>query len=344
MPERSIPVALVGFGGSGSGIHAPLIDATEGLDVAVVVARGEERRAAAAQRYPHAEVTDSLDAAKAAAVAVVTLPVHHRGDTVAHLVDAGTRVVVEKPFAGDLAGAQQLAARVGDQVTVFHNRRWDSDFLTLKRLNKARAWTGPVRLTSRIQRWQPTVRDSWRNDPEGGGFLREVGPHQIDQAIQLLGPVTGVYAEVLVRRPGSRTEDDVFLALTHADGSVSHLISGALGNTDLPRFEVSALDALVSLGTADPQHDQLHAGLSPLDPSWGITDASDWRRRGADGEWGDVVPERGWWPGFYQATRDWLSGSGGPVSVEDGVATMQVIDAARESARSGRREPIGAAR
>lgn len=344
MPDGSIPVALVGFGGSGAGIHAPLIDATEGLDVAVVVARGEERREAAARRYPHAEVTDSLDAAKAAAVAVVTLPVHHRGDTVEHLVDAGARVVVEKPFAGDLAGAQDLAARVGDQVTVFHNRRWDSDFLTLQRLQKSGAWTGPVRLTSRIQRWQPTVRDSWRNDPQGGGFLREVGPHQIDQAIQLLGPVTSVYAEAMVRRPGARTEDDVFVALSHADGSVSHLISGALGNTDLPRFEVSALDALVSLGAADPQHDQLHAGLSPHDPAWGVTDASDWRRRGASGEWDIIVPERGWWPGFYEATRDWLSGSRGPVSVEDGVATMQVIDAARESARSGRRAPIGASR
>lgn len=344
MPNGSIPVALVGYGGSGSGIHAPLIDATAGLDVAVVVARSKERRAAAAERYPHAEVTDSLHAAATAAVSVVTLPVHHRDDIVERLVDAGTRVVVEKPFAGDLSSAEELAARVDDQVTVFHNRRWDSDFLTLKRLQKAGAWTGPVRLTSRIQRWQPTVRDSWRNAPQGGGFLREVGPHQIDQAIQLLGPVTGVYAEAMIRRRGAYTEDDLFLALSHADGSVSHLISGALGNTDLPRFEVSALDALVSLGTADPQHDQLHAGLSPLDPAWGLPDASDWRRRGANGEWENIVSERGWWPGFYEATRDWLSGSGVPVSVEDGVATMQVIDVARESARSGRQEPIGVIR
>lgn len=340
MPEDDVRVALVGYGGSGSGIHAPLIDGTPGVAVAAVIAGAAERREAAARRFPDAIVADSIEEARGCHVAVVTLPVQFRGYVTQRLLDLGLRVVLEKPFAADLASARDLSAHVGDRVSVFHNRRWDSDFLTLRQLRQDGAWKGPVRLTSRIQRWQPTVRDGWRNYPESGGYLREVGPHLIDQAIQLLGPVVSVSAEINIRREGAHAEDDVLLSLAHADGDVSHLISGALGNTDLPRFEVSARDVLVSLGNADPQQEQLAAGLSFTDSEWGRPDSTNWFVRSASDKRSSIDAIPGRWPAYYEAVPAWVDGEQPPVLAEDGVATLRVIEAAQRSAREGRRISI----
>lgn len=336
MPGSSrATVALLGFGGSGAGIHAPLLETTDAVDLAVIVTRDPERRATAAARYPTAEVTDSLDPALGCDVAVVALPVAFRGDMVLRLLDRGVRVIVEKPFANDLGESKSLAAVAGDRVAVFHNRRWDSDFLTLRRLQDEGAWTGPVKVTSRIQRWQPAVRDGWRNRPDGGGFLREVGTHQIDQVLVLFGPASSVYAEISTRRDGAGAEDDVFLSIAHADGSRSHVVSSAVGDPTLPRFDLASDETLVSLGAADPQQDQLAVGLSPADPEWGRADASDWWIRRGSGDRQAVTPERGWWPGFYEAVDAWVTGGVPPVSGAEAVATMAVIEAARRSALEG---------
>lgn len=334
----SSPVALVGFGGSGSGIHAPLIASNARLELAVIVTKDADRRRQAAGRFPEALVTDALEAAGRCAVAVVALPVAYRGDTVERLLDRGLRVVVEKPFAADLMAAQELAALAEARLTVFHNRRWDSDFLTLRRLRSEGAWSGPIRLTSRIQRWQPSLRDGWRNRSDGGGFLREVGTHQIDQVLDLLGPATRVYAEVSSRRPGAETEDDVFIAAHHADGSISHIVSGALGDPRLPRFDLASTETLIRIGSGDPQQEQLVGGMSPAHADWGVPDTSEWWMQRGSEPAEPVVAERGWWPGFYDAVADWAGGGAVPVPAAAGVATMAVIEAARASAE--RAEPV----
>ncbi|GFJ87832.1 Gfo/Idh/MocA family protein [Phytohabitans rumicis] len=267
MSEHPLPVALIGFGGAGAGLHAPLVGAHSAFALSVVVTRNQERQRAAKARFPAAQVGSDLTAAKGCAVAVVAVPPASRARIVDQLHDLGTHVVVDKPMATDLREAEQLLGHA--PLAIFHNRRWDSDFLTLRRLQGEGAWAGPARLESRLQWWQPTVRDSWRNHPTGGGILLEVGPHLIDQAITLLGPVVDVYAELDARRPGAIAEDDVFLALRHADGSLSHLSMGPVGDAHSPRFELTAGGTRITLGTPDRQQEQLAEGLAPGDDTWG---------------------------------------------------------------------------
>ncbi|MHC6219399.1 Gfo/Idh/MocA family protein [Arthrobacter sp. MMS24-S77] len=337
--SERIPVALLGYGGSGSGIHRHLISAIQQLRLATVIARDPERIRQAQEDLPEAQVTSDLTAVEDCAVVVVAIPPAGRSDIVEGLLRAGKYVVVEKPMASGLAETLELVKAVPEpRLTVFHNRRWDSDFLTLEKLRTGGAWTSPARLESRIQWWQPQVRDSWRNNPEGGGILTEVGTHVIDQAIKLLGPVTSVFAELTARRHGAKAEDDVFIALEHADGSQSHLSAGPLGSPDAPRFRLITAETLITLGTADPQQSQLASGITPLDESWGRPESSDWTLRNGNGALEPVTAARGGWEAFYDGVAKWAAndGSPAPVSVEEGMATMRVVDAARRSAADSR--------
>ncbi|WP_432990228.1 Gfo/Idh/MocA family oxidoreductase [Dactylosporangium sp. CA-233914] len=340
-PDR-LPVALIGFGGSGSGIHRPLIAANPRLSLDVVVTRDAARAEAARRQCPDAHVTSEALAAKGCAVAVVALPPAYRGDVVERLIDHGVHVVVEKPMATSLEAAARLAEHDNARLTVFHNRRWDSDFLTLQRLRSEQWWTGPTRLESRIQWWQPTVRDGWRNRSEGGGILREVGTHLIDQAITLLGPATAVYAELRARRRGAIAEDEVFVALEHADGSRSHLSAGPLGDPDSPRFQVAVEEVLITLGTPDRQQADLADGLVPGTASWGVTDPSDWVIRRGSQPPAPVTADRGRWQAFYDGVASWVADGGAPpVPWAEGLATMRVIDAARRASAAAQVVHLG---
>ncbi|MFJ9243845.1 Gfo/Idh/MocA family oxidoreductase [Streptomyces sp. NPDC101776] len=335
-----LPVALVGFGGSGAGIHLPLIAAHPRLSLDVIVARSPEHVREARSRCPDAHVTSDLTAAGDCALVVVAVPPAYRAGTVGQLLGLGARVVVEKPMAANTDEAAILSD--SDRLTVFQNRRWDSDFLTLQRLWTEATRPEPARLVSRLQWWQPTVRDGWRNRPEGGGILLEVGSHLIDQAIVLLGPVTAVYAELDVRRRDAVAEDDVFLALRHGDGSRSHLSMGPVGNARLPRFEVTTADTRIVLGAADPQQQQLAQGMAPADDGWGIPDTSDWSIQHGSEPPLAVRGERGRWQAFYDAVVNWAAAGGGPpVRAEEGIATMKVIDAARRSMEESRLIALG---
>lgn len=328
-----ISVALVGFGGSGAGIHAPLISTHARLGLDVIVTRDDTRQKHAAQRHPNTRVVEDIDQARGCAVAVVALPPAYRGDAVDVLLNLGMHVVVEKPLAWEAAEAERLVARADGRLTVFHNRRWDSDFLTLRHLQTERTWRGPARLDSRIQWWKPAVGDGWRDQIPGGGILTEVGTHLIDQAIELLGPVESVYAELERRRRGANAEDEVFLALHHENGSVSHLAAGPAGDPHLPRFQLVADHTLITIGSPDVQEAQSRQGMTPRDTNWGVPDASTWTiTRGADPAKG-IYPERGWWPAFYDGVVRWVEGGEPPVSAKEAMATMRVVDAARLSSQ-----------
>ena len=143
-------------------------------------------------------------------------------------IDHGLAVVVDKPLAPSSAEAQDLvdrAAAAGVPLTVFHNRRWDSDFLTAKRLVTEGTLGDVHRLESRFERWRPEApEDAWRFATDragGGGVLLDLGTHLVDQAIQLFGPVADVHGDVRSVR-GTPADDDAFIALRHTSGQTSH--------------------------------------------------------------------------------------------------------------------------
>jgi predicted dehydrogenase len=348
--DRPLRVALAGYGLAGAVLHAPLIATTEGLQLTAVVTRDAQRRARLAADHPQARAVDDLDATlDDADLVVVASPNRFHVPLAAAALDARCHVVVDKPVAVDADQARGLAERAvaaGRLLIPFHNRRWDDDFLTLRRVAGDGRLGRVLRLESRFDRWRPQVRDGvWREggDPaDGGGLLLDLGSHLVDQAVELLGPVTAVYAELDRRREGAAVEDDVFVALHHVGGARSHLSAGVLAAHLAPRFRVLGDRAAFVSEGLDQQEAALRAGASPADAGFGRRDGT-----GAatlhDGErTTPVAMETGRWRDFYAGVVAAIREDGPPpVSAGEAVRVLELLDAARQSAATGTVVAVG---
>jgi len=339
----ALRVAIAGYGLAGEVFHAPLVAATDGLCVVAVTTSDATRaaRARAAYRGVHVarDADELLREVDRIDLLVVATPNRFHVPVARAALARGIPVVMDKPLAVDAASAAALvddfaAARV--PLTVFQNRRWDGDFLTVRRLVESGALGAPTRFESRFERFRPEPRDdAWRESgdaAEGGGLLLDLGAHLIDHALTLFGFPLRVYAEVDVRRPGARIDDDVFVALEHPGGVRSHLWMSAIAPGGGRFMRASGTRAGIETPGLDPQEDQLAMGLRPGDRNWGEGEPA--RLADADGE--RTLPiERGAYESFYAGVRDALRGDGAmPVDARDAVAALRVIDAARRSART----------
>jgi len=340
-----IGVALVGYGLAGSVFHAPLIAATRGLELRAIVTSDQGRRTRARRDFPGAEVVPSLDQiwSLPCELVVVATPNHlHLPQTVAAL-ERGRHVVVDKPMALSPTEAETMMARAaaaGRLLTVFQSRRYDNDFLLLQQLLREDQLGGLLHLESRFERWRPELRaHSWREEltPEaGGGLLLDLGSHLIDQALQLLGPPTTVYAELAVRRPGSLSDDDDFLALTFAGDRHAHLWMSAVQPAVGPRFRAWGRTRALQTVGLDPQEQQLSSGLLPPDPGFGQAGEQQLAQL-FEGLRGRALPlPPGRYLDFYAAMARAILGEGEvPVPAAEGRDVLLVIEAARRSAASG---------
>ena len=357
MPSRSgrpLRVGLVGYGLGGRVFHAPLVAATPGLELAAVVTRDPERRAQLAAAHPGAAALDTPEALLALRgdldLVVICTPNGSHAPLARAALEAGLPVVVDKPLATSAAAARELVALArarGLLLTVFQNRRWDGDFLTVRRLVEAGTLGELRRLESRFERWAPAARVAWKEsaDPEdGGGLLLDLGSHLVDQALLLLGPATGVYAELDRRRPGSAVEDDVFLALRHTSGARAHLWMSRVAAQRGPRFRLLGAASAFTKHGLDGQEAALAAGGRPGSPGWGEEPKPSWGLLGPDGPDGSAAPVPtvpGDYPRFYAGLAAALRGEGPPpVDPADAIAALEVLEAARRSAASGRVEPV----
>jgi predicted dehydrogenase len=337
---EQIPVALVGFGLAGQAFHAPLIASVPGLELAAVVTRDPERRAAVGREHPQAELLDSADdiwrRRDDFGLTVIAAPNRAHVPLARASVEAGLPVVVDKPLAAGASEAQELvaearAARV--MLTVFQNRRWDGDFLTARRLIADGELGKVMRFESRFERWRPEIKEGWREqgDPdEAGGVLFDLGSHLIDQALQLFGPIESIYGELDARRPGAQVDDDAFVALEHSSGTRSHLWMSAVAAHLGPRLRVLGDRAAYVKHGLDPQEDALREGGRPDQPGWGEEPEDAWGVLGAGEEWARVRTEPGAYQRFYEAVERALrTGAPPPVDPDDAIATLEVIDAVR---------------
>ncbi len=353
----AVRVGLVGYGLAGAVFHAPLVAATPGLALAAVVTRDPERRARAARDHPGARLLDAPEGLWASGpevdLVVVATPNATHAPLAAAALDAGCHVVVDKPFAVTAAEGAALAerARAAGRVLVpFHNRRWDGDFRTVRALAAGGAFGAVARLESRFDRWRPVPRAGWKetSGPDAG-LLFDLGPHLVDQALVLFGPVTHVYAELDRRRPGDPTvDDDVFVALRHRSGARAHLYASATAAQPGARFRVLGDRAAYEKWGLDGQEAALTAGARPGDPGWGEDPPERWGALGVEGADDATAPrpvptERGAYEQFYAgvlaAVRD---GAPPPVDPADAVAGLLVLEAARRSAAAGAAVPVAA--
>jgi predicted dehydrogenase len=329
-------VGIIGYGLAGRVFHGRLLAATEGARVVAVVTRNPGRQAEARADFPDIALFDNAEQMIMAVpldLAVVANVNAAHAPTALACLEAGVAVVVDKPLAPTADEGARLvaaAAQTGAALTVFQNRRWDSDQLTLRRLVAEGRLGRVLRYESRFERWRPEpTPGKWREQAsaaEGGGLLLDLGSHLVDQAVTLFGPVTSVYAEIAAHRGGA--DDDVFLALDHATGTRSHLWCGALTAAPGPRLRVLGSAAGLVVDELDGQEDALRTGL-PVVPQTGRLIR------------GDVVapvsPEPGRWGDFYPAVRDALrAGKPMPVDPVDAVYTLRILDAARVSAAEHR--------
>jgi predicted dehydrogenase len=336
---------VAGFGLSGSVFHAPLIAANPAYSLDVIATSDPGRTAAVTARYPSARIVDTpahiLELAGSMDLLVLGTPPATHYPLAKAALEAGLDVVVDKPFAvrsaegADLIG---LAARLGRVLTVFQNRRWDGDFLTVRGLLDSGVLGTLTRYESSFERWTPGITKAWKagaGADDGGGVLFDLGTHLLDQAVQLFGPATVVHAELATRRAGTPADDDVFLALRHESGVTSHLSMNLLCAQQGPRFRLLGSEGGFTKHGVDPQEPYLAAGGSPLDTDYGVEDR-DWAGLlGRDGHLDRLPTERGAYPEFYRILADKIHDGGAtsalplPVDPAGPVEVLRLIEQAR---------------
>ncbi|HEX9414517.1 MAG TPA: Gfo/Idh/MocA family oxidoreductase [Ktedonobacterales bacterium] len=346
----SVRVGIVGYGLAGVVFHAPLIAATPGMTVSAIVTSDPSRQARARHDFPRAVVyaTSAAMLADPSQLDLVVVAAPNRAHVPVGIaaLEAGLPVVVDKPIAPSVAEAERLlatAARSRKLLTVFQNRRWDNDFLTVRRLIAEDMLGRVVRLESRFERFRPDLMlDAWREraDPEeAGGLLFDLGAHLIDQARVLFGAPISVYAESDIRRQDAVVDDDTFVALRFAGGEVAHLWASVIPRQPGPRLRVVGMRGIYEKQELDPQEDALASGRRPGDPGWGREPRERWGRlltevRGLSID-GQVETVPGSYETYYALVRDALvAGGPPPVNPADALATLRVIEAARDSART----------
>ncbi|GAB3280371.1 Gfo/Idh/MocA family protein [Parasphingorhabdus pacifica] len=344
-------VGLIGYGIGGAVFHAPLIDANPQLRLTAVVTRNPERRNEIHAQYPDTQVvadaSELLDRAGELDLVVVASPNRTHVEMTEAALEAGLPVVVDKPFTPSVSEATELIdhARARDlMLTVFQNRRWDNDMLTVRKLIDEGELGAVHRFESRFERWVPTPKPGWREKggpDEAGGVLYDLGSHLIDQALMLFGPVSTVYAEIDWRRPEVEVDDDAFVALTHENGVRSHLWVGKFAAQHGPRFRLLGDRAAYTKFGLDPQENELREGKRPAE-NWGVESRERWGLLGSEGEVRPLATVPGNYPAFYDgvvaALRD---GTPPPVDPADASAGLRIIEAARRSAHDRTVERLG---
>ena len=339
VPHRStaaVRVGLVGYGFAGQTFHAPLIASVPGLRLAAFASSDAARVARDWPGLPVEADPLRLCARDDIDLVVIASPNDSHHPLALAALQAGKHVVVDKPFTVSLAQAQQLDAVAREHrrvLSVFHNRRWDGDFLTLRALLARGELGRVVELESRFDRFRPLVRQRWREQsPVGGGLWFDLGPHLLDQALQLFGWPHTLRLD-LARQRDEAVNDDAFEArLGYAGGLNVTLRASALTALPGPRFAAHGTRGSFVKWGLDAQEDALKAGQRPLpDTDWGIdTQAATLSTLGPDGETlqARAVPLlRGDYPAYYAGVRDAIvAGAPNPVPAAQAIDVMALIE------------------
>jgi len=344
MRQGAIGVGLVGYGLAGAAFHAPLVQAEPRLRLhAVVTSRAAQVR----RDHPGVRVVASADQLlqdPEVELVVVAAPntVHHQLAGAA--LRAGRHVVVDKPFVVTTAQADELIAlaRTEDRLlSVFQNRRWDNDFLTVKRCLAAGLLGQVSTYISRFDRFRPAPKGGWKEEAlPGSGILYDLGSHLIDQALHLFGLPSTIMADVGTQRPGVAADDYAHLVLGYGALRVI-LHAGMVVRVPGPRFEVHGDRGSFVKHGLDPQEDALRSGGRPGDPGWGsepperngllTTEVGGLELRGR------LAGVPGTYQAYYAGMAYAIQGMGPvPVAAQEARATVMLIERALQSSREGR--------
>jgi scyllo-inositol 2-dehydrogenase (NADP+) len=328
----AIRSAIIGFGLAGRIFHAPLIQCCAGLQLVSVSTSKRSMVPEGLGTGTPAEIIADPDVD----LVVVASPNESHFPLAEAALTAGKHVVVDKPMCVSTDEARkliELAQRTDLLLTVFHNRRWDSDFLTVRKLIASQALGRVTLFEAHWDRFRPRIAERWREQPTPGtGLLFDLGPHLIDQALALFGPPDQVHADLAAQREGSLVDD--YFALRMDYGSCRVILSASSVVAE-PRARFSihgTAGSFVKFGL-DQQEDQLRAGMDPLAAEFGLESPSmSGTLTGGDGARSTVPSERGDWLSFYRGVAASIAGRAPTlVEPEDALIGLKIIEAARHS-------------
>jgi predicted dehydrogenase len=335
----------MGFGMAGRVFHAPVISSVEGLELAAVVERHSDN---AAQRYPGITTYRSVESMLGDAslgLFVVATPNGSHFEVARQLLEAGKNVIVDKPMSTtstDIAQLMQLAAARSVLLAPFHNRRWDGDSLTVKKLLHDGSLGRLVYFESTYDRWRPgSTRRPWKDDPAlGGGILLDLGTHVVDLTLSLFGNPEAITADVTRERDGEGCDDAFTLRLRYPT-LTANLSANCLSALARPRFHLRGTQGNYWKWREDPQEAALNLVTRIDDPDWGQEPASGWGTLLIDADGSPIPAPLAHIPGdyrlYYAAIRDALLGiAPPPVTALDAWRTARLLEWAWESSDNRR--------
>lgn len=337
--SKPIRVGLIGYGFAGKTFHAPLISAIPALKLAAIAS---SRPDAVKADFADVEVFAdpmALAISRSVDLVVIATPNDSHAPLARSALEAGADVVVDKPFTLTLADARALAAiaeREKRLLSVFHNRRYDTDFLGVKRVIESGVLGRITHFETHFDRFRPAVRDRWRERAiPGGGLWFDLGPHLVDQTLTILGLPDRVSASLATQRSGGETTDYAHVVLDY--GSTKAVLHGAmLVAGGVNRFTVHGEKGSLIKRRLDPQEAQLLSGMRPGLPGWGKDDDPLILFDGDGGERTLPTPD-GDQSNYYRDIARAIAGeAANPVTPLQGLAVMAVIEAAVASSETGR--------
>lgn len=345
---QTLHVGIVGYGFATQVFHAPLINGVPGLQLTAICSRDPARVAAEWPQVEPLPTPEALFAHSDIDLVVVPTPNDTHYPLARAALLAGKHVVVDKPFTLDLVQARDLIALAGQQrrlLSVFHNRRWDADFQALHEVLASGVLGRVVEVQSNFDRYRPLVKDRWRESGgPGSGLWFDLGPHLLDQALQLFGWPDGIHADLARLRDGAKADDCFAATLRYGDALRVRLHASTLTAQPAPRWAVHGTRGSFVKHGLDPQEDAMKAGARPQ-----LAALGDW---GADPKPGtltlypapdgpaEVRPSpnpNGNYLAYYAAVRDAVQGGKpNPVPAEDAARVMALIEAGVASGREHR--------
>jgi len=342
---KNINVGIASYGMSGEVFHAPHLHTHQGFQITKILERTKDR---SKDRYPYAEIVrsyhDLLNDYQIELI-IVNTPDNLHHEMVLQALEAGKHVVVEKPFTLSVSDADDLiekANKAGVMISVFQNRRWDSDFLTVQKIIRDKSLGRLVEFEAHFDRYRNFIQENtWKELSESGtGTIYNLGSHLIDQALVLFGLPGSVFADIRTLRTGGSVDDAFTLLLKYDDVKVT-LKASYLVKEPGPKYYLhGTLGSFLKWGM-DPQEEALNKGLYPGSDNWGKELEEDWGTINTEKDGSQirqpVESESGNYMAYYDQLYEALANDKpNPVTAEQGRDVIRVIEAAWESSETGR--------
>lgn len=340
---KKIKTVLLSYGMSGKVFHAPFLTLHEGFEL---TGAWERTKDLIRQDYPNVKRYETLEELLADDVelVVVNTPVDTHFEYTKQVLQAGKHALVEKAFTTTAAEAEELDALAkvkGLKLTVYQNRRWDSDLKTVKQVLESGDLGDIVEAEIRFDRYNPNLSPkAWKESANAGaGVLKDLGPHIIDQAIYLFGYPKSVFADIRTLREGSVVDDNIDILLYYPDKRV-RLHAGFFNKEMVPSYILQGRNGSFMKHRGDVQEDTLKTGAKPNLTDWGTEPEalSGILNIVKDGETvKKTMPTLqgnyyGLFDGVYKAITE---NATEPVTAQDGTRVMKIIDAALLSSSTG---------